>query len=103
MKVTNTYIFSYSSAHGIEFHFISLLNYLKVLIVLAGSPVAAPLEAGLGEELEAEVVVGDLVGEVPRTCRPCRTWQVAGGNHGRLSADCSLRNLHDKYGLVYGY
>ena len=38
-----------------------------MLVVLAGGPVTTPLEAGLGEELEAEVVVGDLVGEVPRT------------------------------------
>ena len=45
----------------------ALFNPLKMLIVLAVGPVAAPLEAGLGEELEAEVVVGDLVGEVPRT------------------------------------
>ena len=37
-----------------------------MLVVLAGGPIAAPLEAGLSEELEAEVVVGDLVGEVPR-------------------------------------
>ena len=37
-----------------------------MLVVLAGGPVTAPLETGLGEELEAEVVVGDLVGEVPR-------------------------------------
>ena len=40
---------------------------LKMLVVLAGVPVAAPLEAGLSEELVAEVVVGDLVGEVPRS------------------------------------
>ena len=37
-----------------------------MLKVLARSPVAAPLEAGLGEEAEAEVVVVYLVGEVPR-------------------------------------
>ena len=37
-----------------------------MLIVLAGGPVTAPLEAGLGEELEAKVIVGDLVREVPR-------------------------------------
>ena len=33
-----------------------------MLVVLAVSPVTAPLEAGFGEELEAEVVVGNLVG-----------------------------------------
>ena len=38
-----------------------------MLIVLAGGPVAAPLESGLCEELEAEVIMIDLVGEVPRT------------------------------------
>lgn len=37
-----------------------------MLVVLARCPVAAPLEACLNEKLEAEVVVGDLVGEVPR-------------------------------------
>jgi hypothetical protein len=36
-----------------------------MLVVLAVGPVAAPLEAGLSEELEAEVIVGNLVGEVP--------------------------------------
>ena len=36
-----------------------------MLEVLARSPVAAPLEAGLGEEAEAEVVMVYLVGEVP--------------------------------------
>ena len=44
----------------------ALLYNLKMLVVLAGGSVAAPLEAGGGEELEAEVVVGDFVGEVPR-------------------------------------
>ena len=44
----------------------SLLDNLKMLVVLAGGPVATPLEACLGEKLEAEVIVGDLVGEVPR-------------------------------------
>ena len=34
-----------------------------MLIVLAGAPVAAPPEAGLGEEAVAEVAAGDLVGE----------------------------------------
>ena len=43
----------------------ALFNPLKMLVVLAVSPVTAPLEAGFGEELEAEVVVGYLVGEVP--------------------------------------
>ena len=33
----------------------ALLYNLKMLVVLAGGPVAAPLEAGGGEELEAEV------------------------------------------------
>ena len=37
-----------------------------MLEVLARCPVAAPLEASLGEEAEAEVVVVYLVGEVPR-------------------------------------
>ena len=37
-----------------------------MLVVLTGGPVTAPLEAGLGEELEAKVIVGDLVREVPR-------------------------------------
>ena len=32
-----------------------------MLIVLAGDPAAAPLEARSGEELEAEVVVGNLI------------------------------------------
>lgn len=36
-----------------------------MLIVFAGGPVAAPLEAGGGEELEAEVVVVNLAREVP--------------------------------------
>ena len=36
-----------------------------MLVVLTRSPVAAPLEAGLGEEAEAEVFVVYLVGEVP--------------------------------------
>ena len=43
-----------------------LFNKFKVLEVLARSPVAAPLEAGLGEEAEAEIIVVDLVREVPR-------------------------------------
>jgi hypothetical protein len=36
-----------------------------MLEVLARCPVTAPLEAGISEETEAEVVVGDLIGEVP--------------------------------------
>ena len=38
-----------------------------MLVVLAGGPVTAPVEAGLGEEAEAEVVVVYLVGEIPVT------------------------------------
>jgi len=37
-----------------------------MLEVLARSPVAAPLETSLGEEAEAEIIVVDLVREVPR-------------------------------------
>lgn len=37
---------------------------LKVLVVLARNPVTAPVEAGLGKQLEAEVIVVYLVGEV---------------------------------------
>ena len=44
-----------------------LFYNLKVLVVLAGGPVTAPLEACLSEELEAEIPVVDLIGEVPRT------------------------------------
>ena len=36
-----------------------------MLVILAGGPVTAPVEAGLGEEAEAEVVMVYLVGEVP--------------------------------------
>ena len=42
-----------------------------MLEVLARCPVAAPLETGLGEEAEAEVVVVYLVGEVPRAVAIC--------------------------------
>ena len=42
-----------------------------MLEVLARCPVAAPLEASLGEEAEAEVVVVYLVGEVPRAIAVC--------------------------------
>ena len=35
-----------------------------MLVILAGGPVTAPVEAGLGEEAEAEVVMVYLVGEV---------------------------------------
>ncbi len=38
-----------------------------MLIVLARVPVATPLETCLGEELETEVIVVNLVGEVPVT------------------------------------
>lgn len=34
-----------------------------MLVILAGGPVTAPVEAGLGEEAEAEVVMVYLVGE----------------------------------------
>ena len=37
-----------------------------MLVVLAVGPVTTPLEASLGEEFEAEVVMGNFVGEVPR-------------------------------------
>ena len=37
-----------------------------MLVVLARGPVAAPVEASGGEEAEAEVIVVNLVGEVPR-------------------------------------
>ena len=36
-----------------------------MLVILAGGPVTAPVEAGLGDEAEAEVVMVYLVGEVP--------------------------------------
>ena len=36
-----------------------------MLIVLTRGPVATPLETSLNEELEAEIVVVYLVGEVP--------------------------------------
>ena len=36
-----------------------------MLIVLAVGPVAAPLEASLGEETETEILMVNLVGEVP--------------------------------------
>ena len=38
-----------------------------MLIVLTGGPVATPLEASFGEEFEAEILMVDLVREVPRT------------------------------------
>ena len=38
-----------------------------MLVILRVIPVTAPLEAGLGKEFETEVVVIDLVGEVPVT------------------------------------
>ena len=43
----------------------SLFYKFKMLVVLTRGPVTAPIEACLGEELEAEVVVVNLVGEVP--------------------------------------
>ena len=39
----------------------SLLDDLKMLVVLTVGPIATPLEASLGEELEAEVIVGEGV------------------------------------------
>lgn len=38
-----------------------------MLIILDGGPVTAPFEARLSEEFEAEIIVGNLVREVPRT------------------------------------
>ena len=43
----------------------ALLLQFKMLVVLACLPVAAPVETCLGKELETEVVVVNLVGEVP--------------------------------------
>ena len=43
----------------------SLFYKFKMLVVLMRGPVTAPVEAGLAEEAEAEVVVVYLVGEVP--------------------------------------
>jgi hypothetical protein len=40
---------------------LSLLNQLKMLVILARCPVTTPLEAGSGKELEAKVIVIDLV------------------------------------------
>ena len=54
-----------------------------MLIVLAGGPVTAPFETSLGEELEAEVLVGDLVGEVPRAV-------AVGFACGGLDEECAV-------------
>lgn len=54
-----------------------LLDDLEVLVVLAVVPVASPVEACLGEEAVAEVVVVDLVGEVPGAV-------AVGGSRGGL-------------------
>ena len=48
-----------------------LFNEFKMLVVLARGPIATPVEAGLGEELEAEVVVVYLVGKVPVAVAIC--------------------------------
>ena len=37
-----------------------------MLVILAGGPVATPLEASCGEETETEVIVVDFIGEVQR-------------------------------------
>ena len=57
-----------------------------MLVVLAGGPVIAPLEACLGEELEAEVVVGNLIGEVPRTV----AIRLAGGGSRTHTGLCAV-------------
>ena len=43
----------------------SLFYKFKMLIVFTCGPVAAPFESGLGEEAKAEVVMINLVGEIP--------------------------------------
>ena len=42
-----------------------------MLVVLARGPIATPVEAGLGEKFEAEVVVVYLVGKVPVAVAIC--------------------------------
>ena len=50
----------------VQFYKLLLFDEFKVLIIFPCFPIAAPIEAGLGKEFEAEVVVVNLVGEVPR-------------------------------------
>ena len=54
-----------------------------MLKVLAGSPVASPLEACFGEEYEAEIVMVNLVGEIP-----CAVAIVS--RRGGLDEACSI-------------
>lgn len=64
----------------------NLLHPLEVLVVLAGSPVATPLEAGGGEEAETEVIVVYLVGEVPIAV----TVRLGGGRLDEERAVCPV-------------
>lgn len=52
---------------------VRLLDDLKVLVVLTRGPVATPLEACFGEQFEAEILVVNLIREVPRAVAVRRT------------------------------